>query len=131
MPYLTHGEYMAMETFASVRLDEFPKLLNVASDVIDNITNHYYEAYPIEEDLNVFRKNQFLKAVACQIGYLKEVGASSTNGVNNNPQSVSIGRTTVSKGNSTSAQVSKSLLTNDAVNYLYPTGLLYSGRGRF
>lgn len=132
MPYLTLEEYNAYDQFENATADNFDKLLAVASDLIDDKTNYYYVNHPILEDTFTFRREQFLKAVACQVNYLMETKATTSNKLNNSPKSVSIGRTTINNGSSTTSTTSsKSLLSSDCLDYLYATGLLYSGMGSY
>lgn len=126
MPYLTHSEYEAMP-FVSIEVNEFDRLLDRASDVIDSITHNFYQFNDLETDVS-FRKNKFKKAVASQVEYFHEVGSVTTYGMNE-PSSVTIGRTSQSGGSSNSQ--TNSLLSPDVVGYLNDTGLLYRGLGVF
>ena len=124
MPYLTYQEYIDYG-FDVIPDDEFNRLLPRASDLIDSITRSFYRFNEIIDDVE-FRRVQFKKAVGSQIQHFNEVGASSHYGMRD-PQSVTIGRTSMSNGSSNSQKVEVSLVSNGAINYLVDTGLLYRG----
>ena len=131
MPYLTIAEYKEF-TGKSIEETKFTELLPKASDVLDHITRHFYARVDIDDDIYLWRVKQFKKALASQIMYFDEVGSSTYEGINKQPQSFSAGRTTVSKAGrhgSTGPSESKSLIAEDVYVYLEGTGLLYSGVG--
>lgn len=127
MDYLTYKEYMAIEP---EYLDEekFDKLINKASDVIDNLTSYYYQYNNLEDDIE-FRKNQFKKAIAAQVEYFNNLGGTTVEEIQS-AESITIGRTSISKGGrADSKQEKQSIVSEDALMYLKPTGLLYRGIG--
>lgn len=129
MPYLTFGEYSDLG-FTELEETEFKKLVNKASDVLDSVTRFFYKQNVLEDDVK-FRKEQFKKAVACQIEYFHEMGATTTQGINE-PSTVTIGRTTVSnssRNSNNSDQKQNSIVSDDVYMYLQGTGLLYKGLG--
>ena|SRR5699024_3137151 len=128
MHYLTYDEYMDLD-FTEIEKMEFDRLLKRASDVLDNVTRYFYRKNVLENDVD-FRKEQFKKAVAAQIEYFHEMGATNTHGLNE-PGTVTIGRTTVSKGtrNSSQHEQQNSIVSDDVYMYLEGTGLLYRGIG--
>ncbi|MEK3890245.1 hypothetical protein [Bacillus sp. FSL K6-3431] len=129
MPYLTYEEYENI-TLSDMDVVEFDKLLPRASGVIDNVTRNFYQFNDLETD-NPFRKRKFKSALAFQIEYFHDVGAVTSEGINS-PQSVTIGRTSVSSGSRGSVQQQEStnkLVSQDALLFLEGTGLLYRGIG--
>ena len=124
MAYLTYQEYI---DFGFVEIDEenFNRLLPKASDVIDGITRSFYRFNDMEKDVS-WRREQFKKAVAAQIEYFHEMGATNTHGLNE-PTSVTIGRTTVNTRNNAQKDTQNSLICPDVFLYLKDTGLLYAG----
>lgn len=122
MPYLTYDEYKFWGN-ASVTEEAFPKLLQKASEVIDDLTRAFYRFNDINMDVP-YRREQFKKAVAAQIDYFDDMGASTAHGLAN-IQSVTIGRTSITGG--ATAGAGGSILSGDALAYLRYTGLLYSG----
>lgn len=125
MPYLTYEEYLDFG-FTEIEDAEFQKLLPKASDVIDSITRYFYRYNDIEKDVP-FRREQFKKAVACQIEYFHDKGATSTHELNT-PLTVNLGRTQVSTGEANQKKVN-TLVAPDVYMYLRDTGLLYRGVG--
>lgn len=128
MAYLTLDEYKQMN-YEPLNDTEFAKLLNKASAVLDNLTRRFYVFNDLEKDYE-FRKKAFKQAVACQIHYFVETGETTSEGLNNMPQNLSMGRTSLSFASNYSAtgkNESKSLLSEDVYMYLEGTGLLYRG----
>lgn len=126
MPYLTYDEYNELG-FTEIEQTEFERLLKRASDAIDGVTRSFYRFNDIEKDVP-FRRDQFKKAVAAQIEYFHEMGATNSHGLNE-PVSVTIGRTTMNSGNSSNSDSKSGLISKDVYFYLKDTGLLYKGIG--
>lgn len=129
MPYLTYSEYKSF-LFAEVDEIEFDRLLNRASDVLDNVTGDFYQFNVLETDIT-YRQRKFKKAVACQIDYFHEMGATTSHGLNE-PATVSIGRTSMSsgaKGSKAEVEPTNKVVSQDALSFLEGTGLLYRGIG--
>ncbi|HLQ75434.1 MAG TPA: hypothetical protein VK107_05330 [Alloiococcus sp.] len=128
MLYLTYNEYMDLG-FAEIEETEFDKLIKKAGDVLDNVTRFFYKQNVLENDVD-FRKEQFKKAVAAQVEYFHDMGATNSHGLNE-PGTVTIGRTTVSKGtrNSSQHEQQNSIVSDDVYMHLEGTGLLYRGIG--
>jgi|SRR5690625_3391769 len=129
MPYLTFQEYKA---FGFTELDEteFDSLINRAGDAVDIVTRHFYKFNDIDGDVD-FRREQFKKAVATQIEYFHDMGATSSHGMSE-PSTVQIGRTNVSKGSRDSSgqdEPQNKVVSDDVYMYLNGTGLLYKGIG--
>ncbi|WP_167630137.1 hypothetical protein [Listeria valentina] len=128
MAYLTNEEYRQMG-YDSLNEPEFTNLLNKASAVLDNVTRRFYVFNELEKDYE-FRKNAFKQAVACQMHYFVETGETTSEGLNNMPQNLSMGRTSLtfaSNYSATGKNESKSLLSDDVYIYLEGTGLFYRG----
>lgn len=128
MAYLTYEEYKESE-FTEIDEAEFDRLLKRASEAVDSETCSFYRFNDLEEDVP-FRREQFKKAVACQIEYFHDLGTTTTHGMEEDA-SVTIGRTNLSKGAraSTAKQESTNYVSVDAIRYLQDTGLLYRGIG--
>lgn len=128
MPYLTYEEFKEL---ADIEIEEmkFDKLLPKASAVLDKETNHFYARCDMEKD-NPWRVDKFKRSLCAQIEYFNELGATTFEGINNAPQTFSIGRMSVSNAsryNPSGANESKSLVAEDVYIYLEGTGLLYAG----
>lgn len=129
MAYLT---YPIFTELTKSEMDEvaFEKLLPKASDILDHITDNFYQKNTIAEDSYLWRVQQFKKALASQIMFFEEVGSTSYEGINNTPQSFSAGRTSVSHAsrfNSGGKNESKSLVAEEVFMHLSGTGLLFRG----
>lgn len=125
MAYLTYQEYIGFG-FTEIDEEEFNRLLPKASDVVDSVTRLFYKFNDIDEDVE-WRREQFKKAVACQIEYFHEAGATSSYGINE-PSTVTIGRTSMSAETRGSNEATQNgLVAKDVYMYLAPTGLLYGG----
>ncbi|MFJ3386842.1 hypothetical protein [Lysinibacillus sp. NPDC086135] len=127
MPYLTYEEYQEIG-FSDVTADDFPKLERKASDVLDSVTRDFYQLNELDSDFPL-RRDKFKKAVAAQIDYFYDMGATSSHGIQE-PATVQIGRTTLSnsaKGSTSTQGTENSIVSKDALMYLRNTGLLYRG----
>lgn len=129
MAYLTYQEFTEI---SKIETDEttFNKLLPKASDVLDHVTNNFYQKIDINEDIYLWRVQQFKKALSAQIEFFNEVGSSTYEGINKQPQSFSAGRTTVTNAiryNTVGANESKSVIAEEVYMHLSGTGLLYRG----
>lgn len=130
MPYLTYEEFKTLTGKEDISDKDFEKFLPKASAVLDSVTNNFYLFNDITDDRIAFRVNRFKLALCSQICYFHEVGADTFEGINKNPQSVSIGSTSISNGSrygSGGRAESKSIVADDIFIYLEGTGLLYRG----
>lgn len=106
---------------------EFDDNINAAMDALNDLTNDYYYFKDFDKEVP-YRQLKFKKALAAQIKLFAETGSKTAYGMSE-PQTVSIGRTNISKGGSSSDTGSGSLsgYASEAVRLLRPTGLLYRG----
>lgn len=129
MAYLTFDEYenLGCEVLEE---DEFNQLISKACNFIDSQTRNFYQFNDLEKDLS-FRRDKFKLAVALQVEYMHQTGATSTHEINT-PQSWSIGRTSVSEASrysNTGKNEAPSIICDDAILALSGTGLLFRGAG--
>lgn len=126
---LTYGEYTQL-SIDPVDESEFDKLLKRAIITLNVVTRHFYNFIDFEEDYD-FRKAQVKVALAFQVDYFNEVGATTFEGMNRTPQSVSLGRTTITQSSSRVADNNRviSIIPQEAINALQGTGLLSRGVG--
>lgn len=97
-----------------------------ASDVIDIRTRNFYRFHDLESDIE-FRKNQFKKAIALQIEKMAILGAVSTAEIDS-PTNWSLDGVSVTNGGSgASGDNAMSIVSDDALELLSMTGLLYRG----
>ena len=127
MPYLTYEEYKN----PNVEEETFDELLEKASTLLDHITNNFYVKNNIAADTE-WRALKFKQALKAQIDYFVEVGSTTFEGINQEPQSFSAGRTSVtntSRYSMKGSNKSKSLIAEEVYIHLAGTGLLFAGVG--
>lgn len=127
MAYLTFIEYKELG-YTSLEEDDFNSLIAKASTFIDSQTRDFYHYNDLENDIE-YRKTKFKKAIALQVEYMHQSGATSTYDANT-PQSWSIGRTSVSEASrysNTGSNEAPSIICKDAILALSGTGLLFRG----
>lgn len=125
MAYLTFPEYQKFG-YQEVTEDDFKRLVIRASDVIDIRTRNFYRFHDLESDIE-FRKNQFKKAIALQIERMAILGAVSTAEIDS-PTNWSLDGVSVTNGGSgVSGDNATSIISDDALDLLSMTGLLYRG----
>lgn len=101
---------------------EFSRLEKRASEVIDMVTKHTIANYEFTQ-LATFIQEQVKMATAAQVEYyVLNGGYEDVNGLN--LQSVRLGNFSMNQQEIENKQVSST-----AIEYLKPTGLLYSGIG--
>lgn len=129
-PYVSNEEYQKASYLAD---SEMPKGLDLilirASKLLDDLTNDYYWNNPIDDDPFPLRVQRFKRAVILQAQYMVEQGVTSTEQLNAQPVTQTIGRTTVSRAarNSSSGDEKSTIYSEDAIAALSGTGLLYRG----
>ena len=126
MAYLTFPEYQKFG-YQEVTEDDFKRLVVRASDVIDIRTRNFYRFHDLESDVE-FRKNQFKKAIALQIERMAILGAVSTAEIDSPTNYWSLDGVSVTNGSSgASGNNATSIVSDDALELLSMTGLLYRG----
>ena len=129
MPYLTYDDYKAMGLNPELTEKEFERYYRHASATLDVETRHFYTKHDFLTD-NEWRKNQFKKALVAQIDYYIEAGAMTLEGLNNEAQSVTVGRTSLSQTsnfNASGSNEKKETISHEAIMFLTGTGLMYRG----
>ena len=127
MAYLTFIEYKELG-YTSLEEDDFNSLIAKASTFIDSQTRDFYHFNDLETDIE-YRKTKFKKAVALQVEYMHQSGATSTYEANT-PQSWSVGRTSVSESSrysNTGSNETPTIVCDDAILALSGLGLLFRG----
>lgn len=125
MQLLSQEEFQEL-TNKSTNAD-FDTLEKAAENMINPLTRMYYERNSIDEDTDTNRVNWFKKALALQIEYMDDIGATSTYEMaQKDIKSVSIDGTSVSTGTSPTDSATNGVY-NLALEYLFYTGLLYRG----
>lgn len=127
MAYLTYEEYKEL-LGGEITPQEFDKLLPRASIALDTITRHFYQKHSLEDDV-AYRKRHFKVALAAQIEYFHDLGATNSHGLET-PTQVQIGRTSMTyegRGTNNGGSQQDHLISSDVYFYLSGTGLLYRG----
>lgn len=125
MQLLSQKEFQEL-TNRSTNAD-FDTLEQAAENMINPLTGMYYELNSIDEDTDTNRVNWFKKALALQIEYMDDIGATSTYEMaQKDVKSISIDGTSVSTGTSPTDSATNGVY-NLALEYLFYTGLLYRG----
>ena len=123
---LTYDDYISDGNYRDINQDEFEQLLKKAENLLDLITNSFYQLNEFDSD-NEWRKQRVKRALISQIDYFKETKKTTVEGINSVPKSVSLGRTTISQSDRYGTNGSKSIVSEEMNNYLQGTGLLYRG----
>lgn len=123
--------YLSAEKYTELtgkQTNDFYKTYEMrASAELDVITRFYYQFNELKDD---FKGNQFLKAIAIQIDFMTKNNGETVEDMNNKPDSVRIGDSTVTynrTGTNTESSRRYTAVSQDAMNLLAPTGLLYRG----
>lgn len=130
MAMLTYEKYSELSAVGMQPAD-FDRYIGSAENVISVVTRRFYEFNDFASDAE-WRRNAYLRAIVEQVDYFGEMGATSMEAIKAQPQSVTIGRTSISKGSKGSAgvQEDRSLLSFGSELALQGTGLLYRGSRR-
>lgn len=117
MVYIDYTYYTNTYKGVPIDADTFSRLLERASELIDQVTNYSIQDFAA---LTPFAQEQVKKATAAQVEYLYYAGETSVHGdVFGN---VKLGGFTYSGGTQSTSAISPAV-----INYLRPTGLLYRG----
>ena len=125
--YLNKEEYK--ELLGVEAPSDFYIMLAKASVVVDTETRRYYQFNDLETDKVELRKRAFKMAIALQINFYVHAETDTVEGMNSQPTSVRIGDTSVTYGNKSDIEgnARSSAISQDALNVLAGTGLLYRG----
>lgn len=127
MAYLTYAEYKTF-TADPVLEPEFDKLILRAEAAINTLIRYFYDGMTFENDFD-WRKKAVKSAVAFQVDYYHESGASSQKGLTDTPQQVTLGRTSITREfrSGHQARGEAPFICQESINALTNTGLLYRG----
>lgn len=126
-PYITYEEYLELSTSNTpVSEEDFPKLLQSASIMLDAKTRYFYNNTDLLKDYPR-RQNAFKLALVLQIDFYYRNGSTSTD-ESSQFQSVTVGRTSLSAGAGSSSKTAQDdMFSRDALYILLSVGLLYAG----
>jgi len=128
MPYIDADYYK--NEFEGVEIDEteIDRYIKRASDVIDQVTGYKIKDF---DNLPEFIQEQVKKATASQVEFFALQGGPEVATSNDDVQSATIGSFSYTKGQSggSSGGGQANKVSSSVIDYLKPTGLLYTGIG--
>ncbi|MBF0788167.1 MULTISPECIES: hypothetical protein [unclassified Streptococcus] len=129
MVFLTFKEVVSILGSDRITIKNYNRFISKAEEVIDQLTNRYYRQHKLQDDPVEFRVEQFKKAICMQLLYFSDMEADTFEGLNREPEHISIGRTSISKSGKTGTGNSRiiPLVAQDVYGCLAGTGLLYRG----
>ena len=123
MPYLTYERYSDI-SFEPVEEEVFNKLLKPATVKLDVLSRYFYNRVDFEGDFEK-RKNAWKTALTYQIDFFNAYGSTTSYEINN-AQSVTIGRTSLTNGNSGNSSISTLQVPNEVLDILTYWGFISS-----
>lgn len=130
MNFLTFEEVVKILGSDRVAHESYSRFISKAEEVVDQLTNRYYQQHKLEDDPVKFRAKQFKKAICMQLIYFSDMETDTFEGLNREPEHISIGRTSISKSSGktgTGNSRTIPLVAQDVYGCLIGTGLLYRG----
>lgn len=130
MNFLTFEEVVKILGSDRVTYESYSRFISKAEEVVDQLTNRYYQQHKLEDDPVKFRAKQFKKAICMQLIYFSDMETDTFEGLNREPEHISIGRTSISKSSGktgTGNSRTVPLVAQDVYGCLTGTGLLYRG----
>lgn len=126
MAYLTFDEWESY-SFVELTEEQFDKLEPFAELALDSETRNFYQFNDLESDLPI-RRDQFKKAMVLMILYMNQTGfMTASQAAASNVSSISIGRTSISKGGSSGGSTADSFPPGEVLDLLSFAGLRYRG----
>lgn len=129
MKYLTQEELQELATQLDDSYENVKTLVELAETLVDIYTRRFYFYNDFNNDL-LFRRNAVKDAVREQVKYFKAEDVTTLEGLNEEPQTLTIGRTTISNGSrySNSGHTNtKRIACYGFINNITATGLLWAG----
>ncbi|HEP1570226.1 TPA: hypothetical protein VB825_000670 [Streptococcus suis] len=124
MPYIKIEDLEIEETDT----DFVEQAINKAEQLFEVVTRRFYSRVDFETDVE-WRKRAVRDALIAQVGYFIDLGALTAQELNSEPETVSLGRTSIGKSKSSRNTSTSNLLCDEFYLYLSGTGLLYRGVG--
>lgn len=129
MKFLTTDEFEALQTETGVTFQELKTAVEQSEMLVDIYTRRYYAFNSFEND-NPFIKDSVKDAIREQVRYLIRNNVNYLEELNDVPQSLTIGRTTISNASKYGSAVrgaTKSIASIGFIDILASTGRLYRG----
>ncbi|HFR3749370.1 TPA: hypothetical protein ACHVFV_000321 [Streptococcus suis] len=124
MPYIKIEDLEIEETDT----DFVEQAINKAEQLFEVVTRRFYSRVDFESDVK-WRKEAVRDALKAQVRYFIDQGALTAQELNSEPETVSLGRTSIGKSKSSQNTNTSNLLCDEFYLYLSGTGLLYRGTG--
>ena len=123
MPYITADYYSDVYIGVVVSESDLPRYIKRASSVIDQVTNY---AIKDLETLHPFVQKQVMEATAAQVEFYQLHGGTDIAITGDDVTGVQVGKFSYGGGSRASGGDNSAIASN-LIDYLVPTGLLYSG----
>ncbi|WBL16446.1 hypothetical protein [Sutcliffiella sp. NC1] len=130
MAYIDYTFYTNDYKGTSVDESEFAKLAERASEVVDQLTGYKLKTGNRFDNLPTFVQEQVKKATAAQVEFYILSGGTDIAITGDDITGVAVGKFSYGGGNRSSGKEREPIADN-LLDYLRPTGLLYSGIGVF
>ncbi|WP_105140129.1 hypothetical protein [Streptococcus suis] len=124
MPYIKIEDLEIEETDT----DFVEQAINKAEQLFEVVTRRFYSRIDFESDVE-WRKKAVRDALKAQVRYFIDQSALTAQELNSEPETVSLGRTSIGKSKSSQNTNTSNLLCDEFYLYLSGTGLLYRGAG--
>ncbi|HFI0250072.1 TPA: hypothetical protein ACGO6U_000425 [Streptococcus suis] len=108
--------------------DFVEQAINKAEQLFEVVTRRFYSRVDFETDVE-WRKKAVRDALKAQVRYFIDQGALTSQELNYEPETVSLGRTSIGKSKSSQNTNTSNLLCDEFYLFLSGTGLLYRGAG--
>ncbi|RQW19897.1 hypothetical protein EH196_07050 [Bacillus sp. C1-1] len=128
MAYIDHDYYSNNYKGQSIEADKFDIYAERASDVIDQLTRYKLKTTHAFDRLAPFLQEQVMKATAAQVEFYELNGGYDIALTGDDVTGVSVGKFSYGGGNRASGGENPAFARN-LIDYLAPTGLLFSGVG--
>lgn len=132
---MEYAKFKELVPNTSLSQDDFNKVIDNSTAIIEDATNDFYVLNSIDDDLNSsddfkrFKATMYLKAIARQVVFANwDGGDGSAQSINDGVADVQFGRTHLQKTSVPSdSTVGDTGLCFNAYHCLYRTGLLFAG----
>ncbi|AXN58358.1 head-tail adaptor [Bacillus phage Wes44] len=126
MDYITPEYYKVEYMGVAVKDEDLPRLIKRASEAIDVLTHYRIVNYGFN-NFTPFIQGQIKKATAAQVEFLNQNGELAGSVVEGGGGGFTIGKYSESGADSSQASAVANRYALTVIDYLTPTGLLYSG----
>ena len=129
MKYLTPEELQELSIQLDDSVENVKQLVELAEMLVNIYTRRFYFYNDFKNDLP-FRRDAIKDAVREQVKYFKAENVTTLEGLNEEPQTLTIGRTTISNGSrysNSGHSTTKRIACIGFIDNLTATGLMWRG----